>query len=51
MVVVVVSGEGSGVGGGVGGCCGGGCGGGVLVVGVVVTAFERVAVVIFEVAL
>ena len=33
------------------GCFGGGCGGGVLVVAVVVTAFERVAVVIFVVAL
>ena len=33
------------------GCCGGGCGGGLLGVAVVVTAFERVAVVIFVVAL
>ena len=33
------------------GCCGIGCGGGVLVVAVVVTAFESVAVVIFVEAL
>ena len=33
------------------GSCGGGCGGGVLMVAVVVTAFERIVVVIFVVAL
>ena len=33
------------------GCCGGGCWGGVLVVAVFVTAFERMAVMIFVVTL
>ena len=42
---------GEGVKGGGCGCCCGGCGAGVLVVALVVTTFERMAVVIFVVAL